>query len=186
MKKEIDFDAFSSGQISSKIWLCEALEKINFQSENLSIYILGGWYGLTAFLLLSRGNLSIKQVRSFDISKQNCAVADLLNENWVWREWTFKAIHKDVNEISYDEKPDLVINTSTEHIDNLEWWHKIPSGTTVALQGTSMPHPEHTFTLKSLSEFQKTFKLKESFFSDELTLNYPDKTLSRFMVIGKK
>ena len=48
---EIDIDSFSSGQIGSKLWLCQEAEKL-FETVN-QVWIYGGWYGLTAFLLKS-------------------------------------------------------------------------------------------------------------------------------------
>ena len=47
----INSEAFSSGQISSKLWLCEQLENIPFDKPQI-IWIYGGWYGILSFLLL--------------------------------------------------------------------------------------------------------------------------------------
>ena len=58
-------DAFSSGQIGSKLWLCEQAEKY-FETID-SIWIYGGWYGLTAFLLRARNKINIGNIRSFDL-----------------------------------------------------------------------------------------------------------------------
>jgi hypothetical protein len=77
-------DAFSSGQIGSKIWLCEKLEKLNWSSD--LTYIYGGWYGITAFLLLSRGKFNVSKIRSLDIDPSCEPIADMINENWVWQE----------------------------------------------------------------------------------------------------
>ena len=61
----VNKDAFSSGQVGSKIWLCEELEKL---FDNIdSVWIYGGWYGITAFLLRSRGQLDIGTIRSYDV-----------------------------------------------------------------------------------------------------------------------
>ena len=55
-------DCFSSGQITSKLWLCKKLEDLNWESDNTAIY--GGWQGMLAFLLLSRGKFKVKKIRS--------------------------------------------------------------------------------------------------------------------------
>ena len=58
-------DAFTHGQIRSKLWLCRELEKLNC-SSNLT-WIYGGWYGLVAFLLLSREKFNVKRIHSYDV-----------------------------------------------------------------------------------------------------------------------
>ena len=73
----VDKDAFSSGQIGSKIWLCEELEKLNWSSE--LTYIYGGWHGITAFLLLSRGKFQVKKIRSLDLDPTCEAIAEMIN-----------------------------------------------------------------------------------------------------------
>ena len=84
---EVDKDAFSSGQVGSKIWLCEELERTGWSSKTTHIY--GGWYGMTAFLLLSRGKFKVGNIRSYDVDPQCEVIADLINQNWVYRNWIF-------------------------------------------------------------------------------------------------
>ena len=52
-----------------------------------------------------------------------------INENWIWQDWAFKAYTQDCNQIIPDQTvPDLIINTSTEHFKNLNWWNNIRMG----------------------------------------------------------
>lgn len=181
----VDKDAFSSGQIQSKIWLCEELEKLYEKIDTVWIY--GGWYGLSAFLLQSRKNIDIKCIRSFDIDSDCEKIADLINENWVINNWQFKAITKDCSSIDFDkEVPDLIINTSTEHFDNLDWWYNIPKGVTVALQGNNMLHDDHVIHFKNLESFLETFPLSTMHYKGQLDFHYPTWNFTRFMVIGEK
>lgn len=181
----LDKDAFSSGQIGSKIWLCEELEKL-FNSID-SVWIYGGWYGVTAFLLRIRGQLEIGSIRSYDIDPHCEQVADMINENWVYQDWKFKAHTEDCNILDIKSNtPDLLINTSTEHFDSMDWWHKIPKGTTVALQGNNMPHEDHHIHSNSLNEFVKTYPLKQIVFKGEKQFVYPTWKFTRFMLIGVK
>ncbi len=181
----IDKDAFSSGQISSKIWLCEELEKLFDKID--SIWIYGGWYGLTAFLLRSRNNIEIQQIRSIDVDPRCEPIADMINENWVWKDWSFKAITKDCEQPDFIPiDVDLVINTSTEHFKSLDWFYNIPKGTSVVLQGADMKHEDHIFHFNNLSDFLSKFPLTETYFSGEKIFQYPDWKFSRFMVIGVK
>jgi hypothetical protein len=181
----VDKDAFSSGQITSKIWLCEELEKL-FESID-RVWIYGGWYGVSAFLLQSRGRIKIGEIRSYDLDPQCEAVADMINENWVINNWQFKAKTQDCNLLDLDwNGPDLVINTSTEHFESLDWWNSIPKGTTVALQGNNMPHEDHHIYSSSLDEFIRTYPVSTLLYRGQKDFEYPTWKFSRFMLIGQK
>jgi hypothetical protein len=181
----VDKDAFSSGQIASKIWLCEQLEKLFNDID--SVWIYGGWYGMTAFLLQSRGNISISSIRSYDLDPTCEAVADMINENWVYQKWKFKANTADCCSLKPKlNDPDLIINTSTEHFDNIEWWENIPKGAYVALQGNNMAHDDHVIHSASLADFCQTYPLDKILYKGELEFTYPDWNFTRFMQIGIK
>jgi len=181
----VNKDAFSSGQIGSKIWLCEELERL-FDSID-SVWIYGGWYGISAFLLQSRGNIRIGEIRSYDLDPQCEAVADMINENWVIDNWKFKSKTQDCNLLDLDwNGPDLIINTSTEHFECLDWWNNIPSGTTVALQGNDMPHEDHHIHSSSLEEFVKTYPVSTLLYRGQREFKYPSWKFTRFMLIGVK
>ena len=181
---EFNKDVFSSGQVSSKLWLCRKLEETEWKSDITWIY--GGWHGMLAFLLLSRENFSVNKIRSFDVDSQCEPMADIINENWIWQEWKFKAFTEDCNSlIPYDT--DLVINTSTEHFLSNQWWDNIPPGHRVVLQGNNLEHKgEQTRISKTLDEFVENFPLSDTIYSGKLDFVYPNNSFSRFMVIGTK
>lgn len=184
-KHLLDQDAFSSGQIGSKLWLCEQLESL-FTSID-TVWIYGGWYGLTGFLLLSRNNIEIKTIRSLDIDPSCQPIADMINENWVIDNWRFKAFTENCDQIEItDTKPDLIINTSTEHFTSRAWWNNIPLDTTVVLQGNNMKHDDHHVHTDSLRNFVKQFPLSRTLYAGEKTFTYPDWSFTRFMLIGVK
>jgi hypothetical protein len=176
-------DAFSSGQVGSKIWACEQLELLGWSSKLTHVY--GGWYGVLPFLLLSRQKFQVAQIRSFDIDPECEKVADMLNENWVFAHWKFKAFTADCNN-SVDGDPDLIINTSTEHFTSLDWFTKIPSGARVLLQGNNMDHSDHFVHSSCLDEFVNHYPLSTVSYQGELDFVYPDWKFTRFMVIGTK
>lgn len=178
----VNKDAFSSGQVGSKLWLCKQLENTDLYSKETAIY--GGWYGVTAFLLLSRGKFNVEKIRSYDIDPACESVADMINENWVWQDWRFKAFTENCNTIQTGA--DLVINTSTEHFDSRDWWENIPAGTAVALQGNNMQHDDHSSNANSLSEFCNQFPLAQEIYRGELGFTYPDWSFTRYMIIGIK
>jgi hypothetical protein len=111
----------------------------------------------------------------------------MINENWVWQDWKFKAFTQDCNTLkpSRDEV-DLIINTSTEHFDKLDWFNNLPDGVYVALQGADMKHDDHFHTFSSLEDFENTFKINDIYFSGEKEFVYPNWSFRRFMLIGIK
>ena len=181
----INPDAFSSGQIGSKIWLCEELEKIYEHIDLLAIY--GGWYGILPFMLKVRNNIKIDKIVSLDSDPDCQPVADAINENWVWQDWQFKAFTEDCNKsFTSLRNPDFIINTSTEHFETMDWWDRIPQGTAVALQGNNMIHEDHHVYSSCLEDFMKTYPLKSVLYSGEKEFVYPDWCFTRFMIIGEK
>ena len=179
----VDKDAFSSGQIGSKIWLCEELEKLEW-SSNLT-YIYAGWYGITSFLLLSRGKFQVDKIRSLDIDPSCQPVADMINEHWVWQDWKFKAFTQDCNNYQ-GQFGDLIINTSTEHFENKEWFDRIPKGTRVVLQGNNMPHDDHVIHSETLDDFVTQYSLSNIVYKGSMDFTYPDWCFTRYMIIGTK
>ena len=175
-------DAFSSGQVGSKLWLCKQLENTDLYSKETAIY--GGWYGVTAFLLLSRGKFNVETIRSYDIDPVCESIADIINENWVWQKWRFKAFTENCNHIQTGA--DLIINTSTEHFESRDWWDNIPAGTAVALQGNNMNHKDHSSNISSLSEFCDQFPLTQELYRGTMPFVYPDWSFDRYMIIGVK
>ena len=179
----INKDAFSSGQVGSKIWLCEELERLGWRSNLTHIY--GGWYGVLGFLLLSRGNFNVNRIESYDIDPTCEPIADMINEYWVWQNWKFKAHTADCNLVK-SNLADLVINTSTEHFDSLLWFNYIPPGTRVILQGNNMPHDDHVIHSSNLDEFKKHYPLSEVIYEGSKEFVYPDWQFTRYMIIGIK
>jgi len=176
-------DAFSNGQIDSKLWLCRELEKLNWHSDLTHIY--GGWHGVLAFLLLSREKFSVKKIESYDLDPSCESVADIINNNWLIKNWQFKAYTADCDFID-KTRPDLIINTSSEHFDSMLWFDQIPKGKRVIIQGNNMKHDDHVVYTDSLDKFTKTYPLSNLLYSGTLDFSYPDWSFTRFMAIGFK
>ena len=182
----VNKDVWSNGQVDSKLWLCRELEKIKFDNDQ-TIYILGGWYGMAGFLLLSRENLPIKYIKSFDIDPMCELYADMMNQNWVYKQWKFKAYTKDCNLLDYSTKPNIIINTSCEHFESMDWFNNIPDGTLVALQSNNLIHDdEYTNNINSIDDMIDQYPMTKLYYDGKLDFVYPDKSFSRFMIIGIK
>ena len=177
----MNFDAFSSGQVLSKVWLAESLEKVvelNLLAQPRQILCLGGWYGLTNFILRIRNRIKIKNFRSLDIDPEVEKIADKINNSWEWQDWQFKSITGDANDFHYTiDDFDTVINTSVEHIESRKWFENIPKDCLVVLQSNDMPHEDHTECHSNLDEFVKEFNLSEENIEDgsgTVTINVSD------------
>jgi hypothetical protein len=179
----INKDAFSSGQMGSKLWLCQELEQLKWSSKLTWIY--GGWYGVTALLLLSREKFKVTRIESYDIDPECQYIADMINENWVCDNWKFKAHTEDCSALIAND-PDLIINTSTEHFDSMDWFNNIPSGKKVILQGNNMPHDDHVVHSETLESFINHYPLAEYSYQGTKEFVYPTWEFSRYMLIGIK
>ena len=182
-----DPTAFMSGQVGSKLWLCEMLEPIIRDRFEYApdIWILGGWYGMTNFLLQSR-DADVGLVTSFDIDPEATRGAMILNEAYVHL-GSFHAETADANVLDYGTPPPIVINTSAEHMESRQWFEIIPKGTTVVVQTNDMPHDDHVFAHHSIDDLKKEFPMSGGYyFTGELPFHYDEWSFTRFMTIGTK
>ncbi len=189
------FDAYSLGQVKSKLWLIEHLP------NNLGkIFICAGWYGTLANLMFEKCPEKFKNIRSFDIDPSCEFVADELNRSYVIDNWKFKAATMDILNMQYPTKfktfksdgtikeikeiPDTIINTSCEHIiDFNRWYDQLPSGKTIVLQTNDyFSHNTHINCSNSLSEFAQQTPMSRIIYEGELDLV----KYKRFMRIGIK
>lgn len=187
---KVDVDAFSAGQIESKIWAAEELEKICLK-ENincLQMVIVGGWYSLLHFILRVRNNIAITYCRSIDLDSAACYIANYLNNTWEMKDWEFRSYPSDANQFIFEhEKINCVINTSTEHFHSMEWFKNITAGTLVLLQGTNLKHDDQeTVFTETLDQFSDKFILAKTLTCSELELKSKNKSYKRFMIIGYK
>jgi len=179
----LDYTAFSHGQIKSKMWLCDEIER--FLPSPSRIAILGGWYGLVAFLLLTRDVKKIDYIRSYDIDPRVESIADKINNAWVCDKWRFKAITADANDVDLSEF-NVVINTSAEHVVSRKWFDNIQDQL-VIIQSTDQIHDDnelHDYSF-SLTELKQKYAML-SFYEGEIGFEYPDKSFNRYMLIGRK
>lgn len=186
-------DAFSLGQLQSKLWLIDNLP------DNLgTVFVCAGWYGTLAALMFERSRTKFDKIRSFDIDETCAPVADTMNRPWVIDGWQFKASTFDILEmklpatyttyrangtsLELTEMPDTIINTSCEHIEHFDkWYNKIPKGKTVILQSNNFHDvKEHINTHDTLSEFSTNTPMTKVIYEGELDLV----KYKRFMKIG--
>lgn len=179
-------DAFAHSQIISKLEACRAYEKNKINAKGVSILIYGGWYGTLANMLFIRGNIDISCIRSYDIDPYATKMANALNEAWLVEE-RFQAVCGDANDVKpLKGEYTTIINTSTEHFHKLDWWHNIPKGQQVLIQGNNLPHIDHHQTCESLEDFTELYPFYHITKSQTLEFEYSDLKFERYLILGYK
>ena len=172
-------ESFWKGQIKSKLWLINEL-MIHVSSIDNNIVIHGGWNGVLASLLF-QSSIKTKNVVSIDIDPRCEEIARTMNkiEDISGK---FKAITCSMDEYQYDFFPDIVINTSCEHITQdtyNKWLEKIPNSSIIVLQSNDyFQLDEHIRCAEDIDHFIEQSNIK--IFSAKL-LELP--TYNRFMLI---
>jgi hypothetical protein len=180
--------AFSHGQIQSKIWLCEKLEP--YLPKNANVAILGSWYNILGFMLLSRNQYKYNLITGIDIDKEVKSIANNITNAWqCMSDQKILNITADANEINLDTY-DTIINCSPEHMSTNDWFHNIPENKLVCIQSSDVNSMSDEWLVcnpnNSLDEFIHKYPLSKYMFMGTKEINYDDWGYKRFMVIGIK
>ena len=173
-------ESFWKGQIKSKIWLIDSIMPyVNSVPNNIVIH--GGWNGVLSSLLF-QSTIEIDKIVSIDIDI-NCEETARTMNKIEEINGKFQAITCNMAEYDYTFFPDIVINTSCEHIDQQtyeKWLTKIPKGSLKVLQSNNyFDLEEHIRCAESIEEFKEQSKIKTL---ASFTLELPK--YNRFMIIG--
>lgn len=173
-------ESFWKGQVQSKTWLIENIIPWVLSIPN-NIVIHGGWNGVLASLLFQSG-IQVNKIVSIDIDPACEEIARTMNKIEEM-EGRFKAVTCNMADYEYEFYPDIVINTSCEHItqETYETWlRKIPSNSLKVLQSNNyFDLPEHIRCAENLKEFKSQSKIKAL---TAAKLELPK--YNRFMLIG--
>jgi hypothetical protein len=195
-----DTDCFSRGQLQSKMWLVEELEKTKVDLG--TVFLCAGWYATLAVMLFE-SNINVDKVRSFDIDPSCVDIAEIFNKKYLMQEWKYKAVTQDILDIDYAvhsyntlrrngtecpliDCPDTIVNTSCEHFDHHElsiWWRSIPKGKLVVIQSNNYKKiKEHLGCVNNISQFGELTPMRELLYAGQMKFdNY-----TRYMRIGYK
>ena len=172
-------ECFWDTQLASK----ERLLDLYPDHFNRTCYVFGGWYGVLPKMLID--NKFIVKVYSVDIDPE-CELVG----NVYFCDNDLEFVTSDMADFLYKEDPDVVINTSTEHVDQDTfdcWWMNIPTGTFVMLQGNDLVIPEHVRPFKDLFDFVERNNMSQVLHSEEMELAGPNNTTyKRFTLTGYK
>lgn len=193
-------DALSSGQIASKLWLIDELNKLDFKDIKLDMLIVGGWIGLLSNFIFQfyKNPDAIQRILSTDLDPRCELIADRLNLQNNIDGWKFKAATADMMRLDYnttivnagdppvdfESRWNVIINTSGEHIDNLTAWSDlIPEGKLMIVQSNNYFNCDgHISCVNSEVELAEKLNLSKILFQGTL----PCAVYDRFMVIGIK
>lgn len=181
-----DYNAFSHGQIQSKIWLCENLEP--HLPPFAQVAVIGSWYSLLAFVMLSRNADKYNMIMGIDQDPESVEVADKITNAW-----TVGSEYKVRNKCSKIEHFDfksynLVINTSCEHMSN-EWYSRVKPYQLVCIQSSDMVTDDPGWNITNpnptMEEFKKKYPMSQILFEGEKLFDYGHLVYNRLMLIGK-
>ena len=201
-------DAFSKGQVTSKVWLVETLQKlIHHRHVFDNIVIIGGWYGhLTHYL---NNKVAFNNFYNIDPDVKS----GYIGKNYFNKHLSFRYIPSctTIEQVSYDPEqgyniplgefsvdgeefkfviddydyvdPDLIINTSCEHM-TADWFDAIPAGKMIALQTNNLVDisPDHINCITSIADLEVKYPMTKVLFQGELDINVG----KRYMKIGIK
>jgi hypothetical protein len=199
-------DAFSKGQVTSKVWLTETLQKLvnpNVRLEN--VLIVGGWYGhITKYF---KDRIDYGMFYNVDPHEFNGYIGkEFFNNNsdrYVPVGTTIEKVEfleglgyrlpignfNVANDFKFEVTghetilPDLIINTSCEHMSD-DWFHRAPRDKIIALQTNNLfgVAPDHFNCVNYLSDLDTKYPMSKVLFQGELDIGKG----KRFMKIGVK
>lgn len=197
-------DAFSRGQVQSKIWLATELAKVKTDFDML--FVLAGWFGQTTHYLEHAG-IKFNKARIIDIDPAACEVSDKIFNASRLENYQVKSIEWDLTDSSWQDRsgclyqvknyssgktfkekncPDLIINSSAEHFDE-DWFAKfssrpLDSDPLFVIQSNNLFEvAEHVNCVHSIDHMLKKFPMTRLEYSGEIQL----KGYKRFMLIGR-
>lgn len=184
-------DAFSLGQMASKIWLRNCLQVVPIQS-NTQWALLGCWIGSLVPLLYD--SFAIKRIYGFDIDPVAVSKSEIFNRKYVEDNWKYKGVVADVSMLDTCElefqtggelinfTPTVVINTSCEHMDT-SWFDTASNEQLIVMQTNNSPDFDgHINICESIEDMQSKYPLSNTLFVGSLETP----VYTRFMQIGYK
>jgi hypothetical protein len=170
------YDSLSYGQIESKKWLIENLTK----GDGLYIEIVGGWFGCPLIDLLN-SKFNIKKIDFYEID-ESCKkiLAQYLNHF----NFNFQvSVFGDFFERKELRRRDLIINTSSEHMEDIVKMKRYFKGNPVlAIQSNDyFDLDEHINCVHDVEELILKNEIRKVWYKGDLNFE----KYTRFMAIGQ-
>jgi hypothetical protein len=135
-------EIFWESQVTSKVWLIKTLlDKLKIHKNETwklegTVYVMGGWYGLMAQLLMD----TFPKIKIISIdADSNCEFFGV----WLSQPDNDRIQFKTQNMLDIIEYPNasLIINTSAEHMTQEEyekWYSNLPENVTIVIQSNNL------------------------------------------------
>jgi hypothetical protein len=187
LNTSMDLLSFSHGQTQSKLWLCNTIEQ--YLPNNAVVAIIGCWYNMLGFMLLTRNRDMYQHILGVDIDSEATTGADILCQGFmIGKDAQLRNVTADASTYNI-QGHNVVINCSTEHMSD-EWFNNVDPNALVCIQSSDVDISEEpwliTNPVDSLEKFAERFPMKERLELKELQFDYGNSSYKRFMLIGVK
>jgi len=186
-------ESFSHSLVSSKLWLCENLERVLDDQviKNPIVNILAGWDNLLGFMMLVRRPKFYGVINSYDLDPMHTEHADKITDYWMYEYPKVYNKTKDINTLDFTnaDKESVFINCSVDQMDGTDWYNIIPEGKLVCLQCTNLPVGHESWDVKqsyTIEDLMTTYKMSRYLVCESKTFDYGHLSFNRHMLIGIK
>lgn len=186
-------DSLHPNQITCKQWLVDDLDKVQIPRNGqgkFTIEIIGGWYGfpLIEMLVEKYGFTNILRIDIFEKDQFACLA--------IWKYCEFFGIqhrvrifHTDYFDYDQVRRAHLVINTSCEHMYNMDTMKEFylePQRTLLALQSNDKTNePDHVNCVQTGQELAAQAGVKELHGGKMRFNEKTEDEYTRYMIMGK-
>ena len=173
-------DSATASQVQSKIWLINELQKQNLKFKN--VCLIGGWFAQFITPLMF-DNFDINFIHNYEIDIDAKLISYKFNRRYKENN-RYKAINKNLLMQPLNEKYDLIINTSFEHMYPMKKFRELNPDlkSWFVLQSTNEDkYDDHINCVNNTKELAEQGGLKQVLYQGEKIL---DNGMTRFMVIG--
>lgn len=187
----IDFTAIAHGQVQSKIWLCENLEPLLPERPNCRVLILGSWYGVLNFMMLTRNQNRYDLITGIDKDTHAIEISDKFLNAWsIGENSKANNIVKDLDEPnSIDPMYNVIINCSGEHMSD-KWYKQVHRDQLLCLQTSNRVTDDPIWNVTNpnptMEDFKAKYPMSQILFEGEKVFDYGHLCYSRYMLIGRK
>jgi hypothetical protein len=173
--------SFTHDLTTSKVWLITELSKISPAVG--TVYILGSWYGNLSLYINLLPVIDYEKIINVETNRSMLDQSERMLKHVGAKNVEFML--QDANDLDYRQLDDngVVINTSLTDMSGRDWFDNIPSGTLIAMQARDHD-PGYKFD--STDDILAKFPLEQVLYQGTKTLEDPETSYHRFMVIGRK
>lgn len=187
LNTNMDVLSFSHGQTQSKLWLCDTIEQ--YLPENAVVVILGCWYNMLGFMLLTRNRDMYQHILGVDIALEAITGADILCQGFMLgNNAQIRNVCKDADTLNLQGHR-VVINTSVEHMKD-DWFDNVDPGALVCIQSSDVTDQKEPWLVTNpctnIESLQERFPLTELLFAETKLFDYGSSSYNRYMIIGRK